>query len=171
MNAKIPIRNSVRILLINQDKEICLMCIETPKSTSKNGECLDRFWCTIGGEINFDESLEDAAIRELKEETGLNLDDVTFGPEIWLEEFDMMLSGKLTRMNQRFIIAHTSNKQITTKYLTPEEQEVVKEVKWFGLADILNSKEVIYPILLQNYLPDVLEGKYPIEPIWIELRV
>ena len=45
--------------------------------------CHGRFWFPIGGEIEPGEEFMDAAIRELKEETGLEQQDVVFGPKVW----------------------------------------------------------------------------------------
>lgn len=163
------IRNSIRILLINKSNELLLMYVDDPKTTSADGSYRGAFWCSIGGEIESGEDVKDAAIRELKEETGLNIKDVTFGPIVWFGEFKMMLYGQMTQLKQQFIVAHTEKTQITLKYLTPEEKKVVKKLSWFSLDNIKSSKEIIYPIGLENYLPDILARNYPSQPIWFDL--
>lgn len=160
---------SVRIILINQDQELLLMCGDDPKITNKDGSYFGRFWFLVGGHIEHGESVMDTAIRELKEETGLNKDEVTFGPEVWHGEFEMVYEGKLTKMKQQFVVANTNNRSVTLEYLTPSEQKIIEKVDWFSLNDICNSKEVIYPATLKDHLPDILEKKYPKEPIWIDL--
>lgn len=170
MNNKIPLRSSVRILLINQKKEILLMCADDPKTTADDGVYHGKFWFVIGGMIEQGETLMEAAIRELKEETGLDKEDVIFGRKVWFGEFDMILFGKLIRSKQQFIVAHTvSDKQVTTKFLTTEEKQVIEKIEWFSLDAIRKSKEIIYPVMLEHYLPDILEANYPIEPLWIDL--
>jgi hypothetical protein len=49
------------------------------------------------------------------------------------------------------------------------EKKVVQKIKWFSLEKIKNSKEVIFPILLPEYLPDIISKKYPRKPIKIDL--
>ena len=42
-------------------------------------------------------------------------------------------------------------------------------MSWFSLDRIINSGEVIHPVLLPKYLPDIIAGKYPEEPLEIDL--
>jgi 8-oxo-dGTP pyrophosphatase MutT (NUDIX family) len=169
MSDELPIHNSVRIILINADNKILLMCADDPKTTSKDGTYHGRFWFPIGGEIEPGEEFMDAAIRELKEETGLEQQDVVFGPKVWFGEFEMVLSGKMTKLKQQFIVAHTKNSETTLQHLTDEERQVIERTAWFSLEEILNSDEVVYPVVLPEYLSDILSENYPEEPIWIDL--
>ncbi|PIS00763.1 MAG: hypothetical protein COT84_05830 [Chlamydiae bacterium CG10_big_fil_rev_8_21_14_0_10_35_9] len=168
-NNKISIRKSIRILLINDEQKLLLMCANDQKTTSKDGSYCGKFWFPIGGEIEPGESLIDAATRELKEETGLNKEDVTFGPIVWFGSFEMVINGMLTRLKQKFIIAHTKNKSITLKYLTSDEKKVIEKIQWMSFEQICNHNEVIYPVVLKDYLPNILNKNYPTEPIWIDL--
>ncbi len=53
--------------------------------------------------------------------------------------------------------------------LTPSETVVVRQLEWFSLPSIVRSAERIYPVLLPDYLPDVIAGQYPQSPIVIDL--
>lgn len=55
------------VFLVNEKNELLL--VRGPKFTS---------WVVPGGHVDFGESLEDCAKRELKEETGLTCDKLTF---------------------------------------------------------------------------------------------
>lgn len=169
MSGELPIHNSVRILLINDQDKLLLMCADDPKTTSKDGTYHGKFWFPIGGQIEPGEELINTAIREIKEETGLEEQDVTFGPKVWFGEFVMIISGRMNKLKQQYIVAHTKKSEITLQYLTKKEKEVIKEAKWFSLLDINQSEEVIYPTLLSKYLPEILNKNYPKEPIWIDL--
>jgi 8-oxo-dGTP pyrophosphatase MutT (NUDIX family) len=74
------IRSSIRILLINKDNKLLLMRVVDPSTMLIGGTAHPVFWCTIGGKIEINESIEQAAYRELYEETGLTDQDVSFGP-------------------------------------------------------------------------------------------
>ena len=166
---KIQIRNSVRILLINQDKELLLMCVDDPKTTSKDGKYRGRFWTTLGGGIEPSESIVQAVARELHEESGISQSDVEIGPVVWIEELEIILYGSLTRIVQQFIVVHTKKKSAHLKNLTELEKEIVKEVRWFSLDQIKSHNETIFPIGIENYLPEILDGKYPEKPIEINI--
>jgi 8-oxo-dGTP pyrophosphatase MutT (NUDIX family) len=169
-NMPISVRNAVRVLLLNEDK-LLLMCVEDFDISTIEGVRNKRFWCTIGGKIEEGESIERAAIREIFEETGIPKEAVELGPIVWFGEVDLMLKGTLTCMKETFIVAKTKQSDVFLHMPTSDEQEVVKKLVWFSLADIKNSNEIIFPILLPHYLPAIIEGKYPRQPIAIDLKI
>ena len=165
----LQVRNSIKVLLLNDDNELLLICVDDPKPTTVKGEYHGRFWDTIGGEIEPHESIQQAALREIHEETGITKEEIELGPIVWFGELDLVLAGTLTHIKQRFIVARTKQKNVSLENLTQAEQAVVKKVDWFSLEEIKNSTEVIYPVLLPQYLPDIISGKYPEQPIEINL--
>ena len=164
-----PARSAVRVVLLNDADELLLMCMEDPTITSIGGKYSGRFWILIGGEIEPNETIRDAAEREVFEETGLTKEDVEFGPQVWFGELDLILKGKPTHIRQEFIVARTKRRDISLANLTVDEKKVVTQVSWFSLDRIVNSGEVIHPVLLPKYLPDIISGRYPEAPIEIDL--
>jgi 8-oxo-dGTP pyrophosphatase MutT (NUDIX family) len=164
-----PTRNSVKVLLLNDKNELLLMCAEDPATTTVGGEYHGRFWFPIGGEVESGESIQEAALREIYEETGIKEEEVELGPIVWYGEFDLVLGGTLTHLKQIFIVAKTKKTNIALSKPTEWEKTVVKKIAWFSYEEIKNSDEVIYPVLLSEYLPDILLGKYPKKPLEIDL--
>lgn len=169
MNNNYPVRQNIRIILLNDINELLLMCIDDSKIKSIRGKYKGRFWTPIGGQIEANETVLEAAEREVFEETGISREDIEFGPVIWFGEFDLILYGKPTHMKQKFIVARTKQKTISLNNLTQDESGKVKHLAWFSLDRIKSSGEIIYPILLPDYLPDIIAGKYPKEPFEINL--
>jgi 8-oxo-dGTP pyrophosphatase MutT (NUDIX family) len=145
------------------------MCIDDPTTTSIGVDYNGRFWTLIGGEIEPNETIRDAVAREVFEETGLTREDIEFGPHVWFGELDLILNGKPRHIRQEFVVARARHRCVSLANLTEAEKKVVKQVSWFSLDRIINSGEVIHPIRLPEYLPEILAGKYPEEPLEINL--
>ena len=77
-----PIRNSVKIILLNDADELLLMCINDPKTKSIGWKHSGHFWTLIGGQIEDNKTILEAAQRETLEETGINKEDIELGPSV-----------------------------------------------------------------------------------------
>ena len=163
------IRNSVKVILLNNKNELLLLCADDPKTTAVEGVYHGKFWFLTGGAIESNESIRETAFREIYEETGIARDEVNLGPVVWYGEFDLCLAGTPTRFKEKFIVATTSKTDISFVNLTAEEKEIIKSFSWFSLDQINNCPDVIYPVLLPEYLPNILVGKYPTVPMKIDL--
>ena len=105
----LKIRNSVKVLLLNDKDEILLLYAIDPKTTSIDGTSNGNFWFLIGGGIEKNETIQETAIREIYEETGLKKEEITLGPLVWFGEVDLILAGIKTRLKEKFIVAHAKN--------------------------------------------------------------
>lgn len=162
-------RTSVRIILLNHSNEILLLKADDPTTTTLSGHYNGPFWFCLGGKIEEGESAEQAALREIQEESGLERNAIKLGAIVWWGEFDLILSGILTRQKQVFMLAHTNDCNVSLNNLTNEEKNVIVDIKWFSLNDVKNSKEIIYPLDLAQYLEPILRGKIPKQPLEIDL--
>ena len=159
----------MRIILINPQNKILLLQAHHEPAPNLDDRYKEPYWFTPGGRYEDGESELEAAKRELYEETGLQNDDVTFGPVVWTGEIDLVIYDQPTHLKNKFIVAHTTKSEITFENFTEEEKTVIKNHRWFSLDDILTSSETIYPEILHEILPPILAGKYPDTPLKISL--
>lgn len=158
------IRKAVRALLLNEDKELLLMEAEDFNIRPIDGEVKKScFWFTVGGKIENNESFHDALVREIYEETGLK--DIEIGPNVWNTKSHLLYKNEPIVFDEIFVVVHTKQKQLSFENFTYDEKQFIKRLRWWSLEDILQSTEIIYPIILKEYLPDILKGNYPKIPL------
>ncbi len=174
--AKYPViesfRNSVKVLLINEENNLLLMRQDNPGIKSQDGSYAGAFWSLIGGKIEEGESREEAACREIYEETGLKVMPDQVSLPVWYGSVNLNMNGKLTHLYQQLVIVRlTGSSETTLENLTAEEAEFVNDLKWFSLDEIEHTSEIIYPIILKDLLRQVVSNQYLIQnhPIWIDL--
>lgn len=111
------------------------------------------FWATPGGGCEPGETYEDAACRELFEETGLSVGDP--GPEVARRVVDFRLpDGRLSRVDQRFFLLRTEEAFTPSPSgWTEEERRVLLDHRWWSPANIRLSEDIIWP----DDLADLIE--------------
>lgn len=164
-------RKTIRILLLNANNDLLLMRVVDPTTTALDKKSRGAFWCTIGGKIEANESIQDAMYRELFEETGLLPQDVELGPIVWYGTHRMIISGIETELEETFIVVFAINTIISTENFTENEKSGVTHLEWLSLEQILNHKEIIFPVIFKDHLSDIVNGKFPDKPIEVDLSL
>ena len=167
MVSNYPIRNTIRIVLLNDKNELLLMHIDDPRTRSIGKKYNGSFWVTVDGQIEQNETVRKSAVRELFEETGITSTEVTFGPVIWLRELDLVLYGKPVHIKEQYILARTNKRVVFPTHLTTDEVDIIKKIQWFSYKDIVSCRETIYPVKLTKLIKGIFAEKYPKKPIKI----
>lgn len=108
------------------------------------------FWVTPGGECNPGESFEEAARRELFEETGITSDP---GKQIarTTPQFTTV-EGELVQADERYFLLRVEDEAISTAHHTELEQKVMTQHRWFTRQEIADWPEEIFPETLIEIL-------------------
>ena len=158
------IRPVVRILLFNEAQELLLMRLSGQHITLPDPAYNGDYWLPVGGRVEEGETMIDSIARELYEETGLAMSDITLHKEIYYGKFDLKFDTHTIHTEQRIFWATTQNRDVHLGNLSDEEKNVVQGIKWFSMDDLSQSREPIYPAVLHSAIPQILEGNIPSQP-------
>lgn len=102
------------------------------------------YWATPGGGVEGDETFEEAAIRELWEETGIRVDHV--GPQIGQRQVVLQLSdGEYVNEDERYFHVRVSSNRLSTAGWTAYEVECMTDHHWWEQDELEQASEKIWP--------------------------
>ncbi len=135
LNPNLRLRRAARLIVIDPEGRVLMFRYDVPGRPP--------FWVTAGGECEPGESFDDAARRELLEETGIIAEP---GPEIarLTPEF-ITVEGEPVQADERFYLVQVAQARIDTSRHTALEQRLMTQHRWFTPAELADWHEPVFP--------------------------
>jgi 8-oxo-dGTP pyrophosphatase MutT (NUDIX family) len=150
-------RRAARVLLLDDQDRLLLFHGADPQVPDVS------FWFTPGGGVEADEDLEQAARRELAEETGLTEVDLT-GPA-WTRIAEFSFEGEAIRSREAFFVGRVPSWEVDTSGFTDLERRVVHAHRWWTLDELQGTSDIIFPTQLGELMSRLLRDGTPAQPI------
>jgi len=145
--AQLRKRSAARIVVVDPNNRVLLF-----RFAFTRGALAGRTsWALPGGGIELGETPEQAAIRELFEETGIVVAEV--GAPIDERAFKMRLpSGEVVDATDCYFLVRTRQSEISRDHWNQLETEIIAEYRWWSLEEIKATTERVYPVTLTAML-------------------
>jgi ADP-ribose pyrophosphatase YjhB (NUDIX family) len=138
----IPERRSARLLIVDPADRLLLFRYHDARHPP--------FWATPGGQLLAGEAYEQAAARELAEETGFA---APIGPLVRTRE-EVFAAGDHApaRWLERYYVVWAPGGTPDRRGWTAEERRTIRAARWWSLAALRGAEEPVLPA----WLPDAL---------------
>lgn len=133
-------RRSSRLIVLSAQNHVLLFHFHH-KNDALSGKS---YWATPGGGLQHNESFEQAALRELLEETGLERQAA--GASVASRTFPMMLpDGETVAAEERFFLIHADKTAIDCSRWSNNEKRVICGYRWWTSDDLIHTSETVFP--------------------------
>ena len=151
MSEKIHVkhRETARVLLYSPKNEVLMLKTHFDPEVG-----LPPRWLIPGGGIDSNETALAAAIRELREETGLEVSGTELGDPVLIASGAWIWADDISfhTYTDTIFEFQIERFELDTSGFTDDELRDVLEYKWWQLEELIESEELIGPHELKDYL-------------------
>ncbi len=145
-------RTSARVVLLDESGAVLLFCGSDPANEDADAP---RWWFTVGGAAQPGETLTEAAVRELAEETGLHVQPADMLGPVWRRDAVIDFNGSVIRSEEMFFVHRTSRFEPRASGRTALERRYIHGHRWCDatmIDGLVAMGEKVYPLQLGELL-------------------
>jgi 8-oxo-dGTP pyrophosphatase MutT (NUDIX family) len=157
------VRPTARLLVIDDQQRLLLVRVHDTRPLHEAFPDMSVYWNTPGGGVEAGETYEQAAQRELWEETGIAIERVDTC--VWLHERILQGDKGHVLLQERFFVVFVPTSVVSLAHLLPYERDIHQAYHWWTQQELLQSSEQFMPGGLAQLIKPLLNGDIPVEPI------
>ena len=147
---------TVKLLLVDEEERLLLIHSRDPVSG-------DDCWYPVGGGLEPGETIQQAAIREASEETGLT--ELPAGDPVWTRDHTYTYIGRDIQVHEDWLLHRVTNFSPAPAALTDYESSSILGFHWWSIAELKTTTETVFPPRLGQRLSTLLRSGIPSTPI------
>jgi ADP-ribose pyrophosphatase YjhB (NUDIX family) len=153
---KLRVRRAARAIVVDDDERVLLVRFDFPDEPS--------VWATVGGGLEAGETYEQAALRELEEEAGL--EGVDLGRPVWTRTHMFAPGVRWDGQEEIYFLVRTPPFEPRPRHSWEQlNAEYVTDIRWWPLDELERSEELFAPRRLAELLRTLLRDGPPSEPV------
>lgn len=150
----VPYRQAARVIVLDPGDRVLMARGHDVDEPDRH------WWFTVGGGIDAGEDPRGAAVRELREETGLELDPAELVGPVIRRTALFNFAARTVRQDEEFFLARFDGPvdRFDTSGWTPVELQFMDELRWWDLDGLEEQDETVYPFELPRLVRRLLAG-------------
>ena len=149
-------RLTVKLLLLDELDRLLLIHSRDPSSSRDS-------WYPVGGGIEPGETVQQAAVREAVEETGLL--ELPVGTRVWIRDHTYRYDGREVAVHEEWLLHRVKHFDPAPAALTDYETKTIQGFHWWSIENLVKTTDTVYPPRLGHRLSCLLKNGVPSIPI------
>jgi 8-oxo-dGTP pyrophosphatase MutT (NUDIX family) len=157
--AEVLDRRAARALILDRRQRLLLFRGLDPDQPERG-----QWWFTPGGGLEEGEGLVTGLVREVREETGLELAADSVEAPVWTRRAEFLFAGEWYRQSEWFFLVRVESHDVDTSGFVPLEASAILDHRWWQLPELARTTDVVYPPRLAAELARLLVDGPPSTP-------